>query len=343
MLAEHNRSFLFVYECFTPPLLPTAITSHPRVTLRSKRGALARTNQYYSFFDHIVQSYDSLAQYTLFLHLHDMSYHRLTPTRTIVRQSYELIDRISPRPIGYVNVGDAIVSTWTGCTVLQSATVGQARGADLVGCSEPGTGPCPSMLQRVQGAWSSLQTALEIPSAYRQLLMRSPLLDLNGAEALVNRCRLRARPMRVWGKLRDLSKKGHHHATLDYAIEGAFHFLMGEAWRRPRLVGHLGHLNHEVCFPSPAYTLGLAKRSPSTTWNRVYRKIAAVGAADTGSSGSLEPPRPSGSAWNVWRRHWRNSTELALTLRGVIDVRSAALSCDDARRKPTTARWWPWG
>ena len=37
--------------------LPAALRSHPRVRLRDKGGALAQRDPFFSFFDHVVQSY----------------------------------------------------------------------------------------------------------------------------------------------------------------------------------------------------------------------------------------------------------------------------------------------
>ena len=219
VLTDHIRTSIFIYECYTPSLLPPQLAAHPRVTLRDKRGVLRPTTQYYSFFDHIVQSYDSLVEYTLFVHLHDTSYHRLTSMRTIMRQCYELTSKRA-RPVGYVNVGDAVVSTWTGCAQLQAAVTDPVRRAALAGCSEPdGVGPCPSMLQRVLKTRRALEVAVGGHVALGPRLA-GPLVDINGAEALVHRCRLRARPPRAWARLRDMSRSGAHHALLDYAIEG---------------------------------------------------------------------------------------------------------------------------
>ena len=40
--------------------LPAALRSHPRVRLRDKGGALAQRDPFFSFFDHVVQSYRAL-------------------------------------------------------------------------------------------------------------------------------------------------------------------------------------------------------------------------------------------------------------------------------------------
>ena len=66
--------------------LPAGLRSHPRVRLRDKGGALAQRDPFFSFFDHVVQSYRSLSDYTLFMHGHDTHYHRQTPSAMVVEQ-----------------------------------------------------------------------------------------------------------------------------------------------------------------------------------------------------------------------------------------------------------------
>ena len=80
--------------------------------LRDKSGALAQRDPFFSFFDHIVRSYDALADYTLFMHGHDTHYHRQAPTALVVEQAFRLVDS---RAVGYVNLGAAVHSTWAGC------------------------------------------------------------------------------------------------------------------------------------------------------------------------------------------------------------------------------------
>ena len=67
-------------------VLPAGLRSHPRVRLRDKGGALAQRDPFFSFFDHVVQSYRSLSDYTLFMHGHDTHYHRQTPSAMVVEQ-----------------------------------------------------------------------------------------------------------------------------------------------------------------------------------------------------------------------------------------------------------------
>ena len=106
VLGDSTQTFLFIYECGIGRQLPDAVVRHPRVVLRNKTGVLARRNHFYSFFDHVVRSYEGPARatHTLFLHGHETAYHRLTPVRTILRQCYALLT-LRPQT-GYVNVGD---------------------------------------------------------------------------------------------------------------------------------------------------------------------------------------------------------------------------------------------
>ena len=135
---------------------------------------------------------------------------------------------------------------------------------------------------------------------------------------------------------------------------------MGEPWQRPRLLSHLGHLNHEVCYRSPNETL--ARRA--TVASRVYRKLGvrrsasggggggggsggSSGGGGGGSGGLMEPSRKGGTSWKAWRAVWRNHTELALTLGGLLQADDPAASCDEAERLAAQnskwwASWWPW-
>ena len=106
--------------------LPSELASHPRVVIRDKRGSLIHKGPFYSFFDHIATTYEALASHTLFLHLHDTSYHRMTPVTTVLRQCLALVRRHAAHGgrhgrLEYLNVGDAVVSTWSACEPLLKA------------------------------------------------------------------------------------------------------------------------------------------------------------------------------------------------------------------------------
>ena len=55
-LSIQERLDVFIYECGVSAL-PTGLRSHPRVRIRDKRGALSQRDPFFSFFDHVVQSY----------------------------------------------------------------------------------------------------------------------------------------------------------------------------------------------------------------------------------------------------------------------------------------------
>ena len=322
VLGAHNRTSIVIYDCGIVKL-PMAMTTHPRVTMRKKHGTLVHATQYYSFFDHIAISHASLTEYTLFLHAHVSSYHRLTPVRAILRQVHDLLSR---GRVDYLSIGDAVISTWTGCAMLRSAHGGM-RGQQLSWCTD--SVQCPSMAQKVRKIWASLESALGQPS----LLGEKPtaILDANGAEALVHRCRLRARSARVWARLRDLMRGGGHHSRTDYAIEGAFHWLMGEPWVRPALVSALSKLNWETCAPTPLPNASLPHGK-----NR-YLKFAGGLSARAGVLTEAGPGGQRGT--KQWKRQWRDGTVLALALRGVVDVHS------DSRRGAgdgTCPSWRQW-
>lgn len=134
--------------------LPSDLASHPRVVIRDKRGSLIHKGPFYSFFDHIATTYEALASHTLFLHLHDTSYHRMTPVTTVVRQCLALVRRHAANGgrhgrLEYLNVGDAVVSTWSACEPLLKAhaqrqlqreaklRLHEAEGADSKSCRQP--------------------------------------------------------------------------------------------------------------------------------------------------------------------------------------------------------------
>ena len=351
VLADFNDTSsmrVLIYSCGLVPLDP-AVRTHPRVVLRSKRGALARTTPFYSFFDHVMTTYDSLAAWTLFLHPHDTSYHRLTPIRSVVRQCRALIElqnrqkhagRVDGGALQYVNVGDSVVSTWAGCSRLRSARAsGRSTDSPLASC-QWGL-PCPGMPTRVHAVWPTLERALSARSTLslfgraRSADVPQPppdeFVDLHGAEALVHRCRLLARPRAAWSRLRGLtipsqSNGGQKNGLLDYSLEGTFPVIMGEPWVRPALQASLHALNFNVCFRSPNATLA----SRHSVHNRVYRKFAAPveggGPTSAARDGWLEPSQKSNrKQWNTWRRQWLNGTELALRSRGLLSARTPSL------------------
>lgn len=144
----------------------------------------------------------------------------------------------------------------------------------------------------------------------------SRFLEINGAEALVHSCRLRARPRSAWLRLRALTNPpsgvGAHHGLLDYALEGMFHVLMGEPWVRPEIAANLQRLNFQVCKPSANATLA---RTVSVH-NRVYTRLAADSMRCEHGIEPIEGERSRG--WSTWRRRWRERTELALRSRATL-------------------------
>lgn len=241
-VALHERLRVFIYECGVSPL-PRGVKSHPRVILRDKSGPLATRDPFFSFFDHVVGTYEELADYTLFMHGHDTHYHRQTPTNRVIQLAFDLVDS---RQVDYVNLGDAVHSTWAGC-----ASFGAIQSAAP---AEPGppsrclvAPPCASMTALVNSSWDLLAGVLGGRGAPAEIT------EINGNEALVSRCRLLGRQMRFWERLRDLTKA--HHSLLAYGLEGSFHRIMGEPWVRPFLLEHAAHLNFVACGDNAQDTL----------------------------------------------------------------------------------------
>jgi hypothetical protein len=275
VLALHPRLTLVIYECGATPL-PAGVRSHPRVLLRDKSGALAHRDPFFSFFDHIVRSYDALADYTLFMHGHDTHYHRQAPTALVVEQAFRLVDS---RAVGYVNLGAAVHSTWAGCAsfgAIQRAAPAEEEAAG--GATPPAQcrtdPPCASMTSLVNSSWSLLGDVLGGAAP-------AGVADINGNEALVSRCRLLARPPAFWSGLRDLTKQ--HHSLLAYGLEGSFHRIMGEPWVRPFLTAHATRLNFVAC----------GADAKDTLWPGRYHRYRG-----------RPPPE--------FEERWQNHTELSL-------------------------------
>lgn len=302
VLSDLPRAHVFIYEC-GEVALPSALRQHPRVVVRDKSGELAQRDPFYSFFDHVARSYEQLAEYTLFMHGHDTHYHRNTPAHRVALQAYELI---TTRQVEYVNLGDAVHSTWTGCEPLGAPGAGLGAEAPTTGSSltqgprpngirigsdesfKPDAAlctaapPCASMPILVAQSWPTLSAALGIPG----LPPPSRIWEINGNEALVARCRLRSRPVRYWESLRDLTLQ--HHSALAFGLEGSFHHIMGEPWVRPFISKHRRWLNFVACSPNATDTLWPGELPP-------------------GAQPSSAPPKD-------FTKRWLRFTELSLRL-----------------------------
>lgn len=151
----------------------------------------------------------------------------------MVRLAYQLV---AQQPVQFVNIGDAVHSTWAGCDAMASARRAPGVRAGLEDGLRPTPAlctvapPCASMPQYIRSSWAKLAPALGVAGQTAP----TSVAEINGNEALVGRCRLRRRPLREWEALRNLTKQ--HHSELAFGLEGAFHFIMGEPWVRPYIV-----------------------------------------------------------------------------------------------------------
>jgi len=214
---------LYIYECGVHPL-PLDVWEHPNVTVVNKSGPLANTTFFYTFMDFVERRYDKLPTYTLFLHAHDVAYHRHASIAQTVRMCYAISLQQS---VDYVNVGDAVVNTWYSSVTRVNR--------------------CRTMSSRVRELWPDVRSLLdEQPSEPPPLR----LLELFGAEALVHRCRLLLRPRSTWARLRDTARALTLHAPLDLVFEGMFHHTMGEPWVRPFLQKHRRRISSITCTKS---------------------------------------------------------------------------------------------
>ena len=332
VLDDHPRAVVFIYTCGVAPL-KRAIEVHPRVVLRDKRGKLAKANHFYSFFDHVVQSYGSLAQYTLFLHSHITAHHRSVPTREVVAQCHALV-ATTAGGIDFANVGDSLNSNWAGCERMQRAA-GAVRHA-----AEPELGRC---LNRGPCYRTGRPTDKKTARILRQTMdvgelggaTPKEIVELNGAEALVHRCRLRSRPVAYWERLRDFSINAtigavNFHARITYMLEAVFSRLMGEPWVRPLLADHAAMLNYEVCArhrntSSAAATAAAGGRhTTALVFAKRQYTLMPGGVASPAAATAARVGQQARLAAETWRQRWRAHTELALSLRGDLPARKYA-------------------
>ena len=168
-----------IYDCGAW-ILSETITTHIRVRIVNKSAELEQATHFFGFFDFVVQRFDNLPTYTLFVHEHDIAFHRTTPIARMVHLADCAIS--AARPTGglpFANLGDALFVEW-----LSNSTSCQ-----------------PVRSRGLTSLWQPLRDILGEDGASPPLA----LLDLAGGEALVHRCRLRRRPLDAWMRLRRLS------------------------------------------------------------------------------------------------------------------------------------------
>lgn len=172
----------------------------------------------------------------------------------MVQQAYQLV---SFQPVDYVNLGDAVHSTWAGCAPMGNThrvpgvRIGSdewLRPGDASLCT--GLPPCASMAGFIASSWKPLALALGLEAG---ALPPPRLAEINGNEAIVARCRLRLRPLSFWEALRNLTRE--HHSQLAFGLEGSFHVIMGEPWVRPFISSRHANLNFVACGVNATDTL----------------------------------------------------------------------------------------
>ena len=58
------------------------------------------------------------------------------------------------------------------------------------------------------------------------------IIEVHAAQAMIHRRRILARPREAWLRLRNHAASIQFHSEADLALEGAFHYILGERWCR---------------------------------------------------------------------------------------------------------------
>lgn len=87
----------------------------------------------------------------------------------------------------------------------------------------------------------------------------SAIIEVHAAQAMVHRRRILARPREAWLRLRSHAASIQFHSEADLALEGAFHYIMGERWCRHFVEDNLellrsGSVNELECRAGAAYS-----------------------------------------------------------------------------------------
>lgn len=219
---------LVIYDCAVEPL-PIAVVQHERVEVRDKSGPLASAPFFFGAFDFCArecreaveegETAPTAAEWYLFLHGHDTAWHQKLPISALVALAVRAASR-DPQ-LEYCSLNDQLLPDWITPGVDEWTAHGVAS---------------PSMLRRVAHAWPTLQPLLGGDDASAP--PPEAIFEIHGAQALVARARLHARPAHAWARLRDHVATLPIHSDADYAMEAAFHRCFGEPWCRPFVQRH---------------------------------------------------------------------------------------------------------
>ena len=214
LLASRPNLRIIVYDCGVEPL-PSELATYPRFELRNKRGPLAPVPFFYGVFDYCSRDYDSLPDYTLFLHGHDTAWHQKLSIDRLLELLGLVLGAAEGPPLEYANLNDRLKDDWIY--------------------------PCRSMVWRVAAEWEErLRALLREPRTESPAPQR--ILEVQAAQAMVHRSRIRRREHDVWCRLRAHAASIRFHSDADLALEGSFHAIFGEPWCRPFVEAHCATL-----------------------------------------------------------------------------------------------------
>ena len=278
LLAARPDLSLVIYDCglFSAPL-PASLVGHPRVHIRSKIGQLAAAPFFYSCFDYCATAYDDLPRRTFFLHGHDSAWHQKLSIGRLIELG-EAAMHADPT-LCYINLNDRLHADW----VL----------------------PGEKMLHDVAAAWATLAALLgESPSTPPP----GRICEVHAAQAMVDCSRIRARDRGTWEALRAHAATLRFHTPEDFAVEGSFHYILGEPWSRPFVEAHMPQLavgspneleiRNRVERPEPARPTPWpdADRRLAERWWEECMPSASTSASAPASTSASAPASTSASA-----------------------------------------------
>ena len=148
------------------------------------------------------------ADYVLFLHGHNTDWHQKLPVKKIVSMC---VDILRVAKIEFIKVSDRFYEDWQVCRSKNRC-----------------------MLTCVTNSWSTLARILnqqDTPPPLR-------IVDINTEQALVHKSRITRHSALTWKMLYEHALSVEFHSEHEWALEGAFHYLMGEPWQRSFIMDH---------------------------------------------------------------------------------------------------------
>lgn len=208
---------IVIYDCSVRQM-PAEILHHKRVEVRDKSGELAIAPFFYGVFDHCARECADASRgdsFVLFLHGHDTSFHQRLPIHVLLALCAKAVG-LDP-DLEYANLSDQLLPDWVTPGPLEWVARDGTRS--------------PSMPIRLSNAWPTLRSLLG--GADADSAPPRAIHEVHGAQALVARARIDARPSEAWAALRDHAAGLHLRSDGDYGLEAAFHRIFGEPWHRP--------------------------------------------------------------------------------------------------------------